>query len=194
MNSSLFPAIAALLAAQSPADLDRALPRACEAAAQEHADAQAVVFAVAQAVRERLRLSAEIAELSRVDEETGLPNRRAFDERLDLELRRSARSRKSFALALVVLAGGDAIAAAHAIGSQVRQVDFAARIGANRFAVLLVDLDRSAAQVIWGRISGSLAQAQIQASTGVTLSFPVDTAETLIERADAAVYDARFGG
>lgn len=199
MNSSLIDAIQTVLASQTPDELDRALSQARLAVASEHAGADEVIAAVAGAVRDKMRLTREIESLARIDRETGLSNRRAFDERLELELRRSARSRKSFALVFIDLDEAQENVASHlreiasAISGQVRHIDFGARISQRQFGVLLVDVDRSSAQAIAGRIQGALVAARVPAATGMALSYPVDTADTLIERADAAVHDARFG-
>lgn len=199
MNSSLLEAIHTVLAAQSPDELERALSDARSAAASENAGADEVVLAVAAAVREKFRLSREIESLARIDRDTGLANRRAFDERLELELRRSARSRKSFGLVFIDLDEAQENRASHlreiasAISGQVRHIDFGARLSHRQFGVLLVDVDRSSAQAIAGRIQSALMLAKVPAATGLALSYPVDTAETLIERADAAVHEARFG-
>lgn len=199
MNSSLLEAIQTVLAAQTPAELEGALAHARSAAVSEHAGADEVVLAVAGAVREKMRLAGEIESLARIDPDTGLANRRAFDDRLELELRRSARSRKSFALVFVDLDEAQENVAAHlseiasAISGQVRHVDFGARISQRQFGVLLVDVDRSSAQAIAGRIQKALLLSKVPAATGLALSYPVDTADTLIERADAAVQDSRFG-
>ncbi|MFN2449336.1 MAG: diguanylate cyclase domain-containing protein [Candidatus Baltobacteraceae bacterium] len=198
MNSSLLASIRALIGAASPEELDENLLKACAVPADDDEPA-AIMRAVAGVVREKLLLAREIGALGRSDALTGLPNRAAFEERLDLEVGRGARSRKSFALVLIELEphGADFAAsmktAAAAAAAQTRQIDFSGRTGERQLALLLVDVDRSSAQAIVARLQHVLEHAEIAAKTGMTLSFPVDTTQTVIERADAALYESRFG-
>jgi diguanylate cyclase (GGDEF)-like protein len=178
--------------------------------------AAAVAYAleIAGMVRANLSLAAELRALARTDALTGLPNRRVFDERLDQELQRSARSRRPFALVILDLdrfknindtyghhGGDEALRSfAHAIRDHARHADFVARFAGDEFAMLLVDVDRSAAHAILARLLQSVRElslsipVQLSASAGVALSFPVDTCVTILERADAALYDAKQAG
>ena len=169
---------------------------------------------IAGMVRANLSLSAELAQLARTDGLTGLPNRRVFEERLEDELRRSARSRKPFALAIFDVdrfkqindtyghrAGDDALRVfADTLRKHTRQIDLAARFAGDEFAMILLDVDRSEAHAIVGRIVEAVRNTpfidgvRLSASAGVTLSYPVDTADTLVERADAALYNAKQAG
>jgi diguanylate cyclase (GGDEF)-like protein len=215
MNPRLQSAIRAVLGSLTPDELDQKLLDMREDGALAGAsESMAVILAVADAVREKLALSQELEALSRADSLTGLANRRVFDERLELELRRSARSRKSFALAFVDVdalarindangrAAGDRALCevSEAIRRYARLVDFAARYNDDQIGVLLVDVDRSSAHTIAARLleairlAGSRGEVPFTASAGVALSFPVDTADTIIERADAALHDAKQHG
>ena len=183
----------------------------------EPADAAAAVayaLDIAEMVRVNLSMAGELAALARTDSLTGLPNRRVFEERLEQELRRSARSRRPFALAIVDLdrfkqinddygqqVGDEALRAfATAIRRYARQADFVARFVDDKFAMLLVDADRGAAHTILERILHAVREVSVsrpiplRASAGVALSFPVDTSESILERADAALYDAKHAG
>lgn len=163
---------------------------------------------------ERDRLMAELARLARTDTLTGLPNRRVLEERLEEELYRSARSRKSFALAIADLdhfktindtfghpAGDEALQRfAGALRSQARHADFVARYAGDEFAIILIDVDPPKARAILGRMVESVRAiglangATLSTSVGATLSYPVDTAESIVERADAALYQAKQAG
>ena len=169
---------------------------------------------IAGMVRANLSLSAELAQLARTDGLTGLPNRRVFDERLEDELRRSARSRRPFALAIFDVdrfkqindthghrIGDHALRAfADALRKHTRHVDLAARFAGDEFAMILLDVDHREAHAIVDRIVAAIRNlivvdgVQLSASAGVTLSYPVDTAETIVERADAALYQAKQAG
>lgn len=163
---------------------------------------------------ERDRLMAELARLARTDTLTGLPNRRVLEERLEEELHRSARSRRSFALAIADLdrfkvindtyghpVGDEALQLfAGALRSQARHADFVARFAGDEFAVILIDVDPPRARAILERMVEAVRSirlgngAALSASVGVTLSYPVDSAESILERADAALYEAKQAG
>lgn len=183
----------------------------------EPADAAAdVAYAldIAAMVRANLSLAAQLADLARTDPLTGLPNRRLFEERVREELRRSARSRRAFALVLLDLdrfkeindryghAGGDQAlcAFANTIRAHARDADFVGRFAGDEFAMLLIDAGRPAAHAMVERLLAAIRQAgvalpiKLTASIGVAMSFPVDTPESLFERADAALYDAKTAG
>lgn len=183
----------------------------------ELADAAAgVAYAldIAGMVRANLSLSAELAQLARTDALTGLPNRRVFEERLEDELRRSARSRRPFALAIFDVdrfkqindthghhAGDDALRVfAETMRKHTRHVDLAARFAGDEFAMILLDVGHDEAHAIIDRIVEAIRSAspiesiRLSASAGVTLSYPVDSADTILERADAALYKAKQAG
>lgn len=163
---------------------------------------------------ERDRLLAELDRMARTDTLTALPNRRVLEERLEDELHRSARSRRSFALAIVDLdrfktindshghpAGDEALQAfAAALRAHARQADFVARFAGDEFAIILIDVDPLKARTILERMLEAVRKIRLvsgvtlSASVGVALSYPVDSAETLIERADAALYKAKAAG
>jgi diguanylate cyclase (GGDEF)-like protein len=163
---------------------------------------------------ERDRLVAELAALARTDPLTGLPNRRVLEERLEEELHRTARSRRSFAFAILDVdrfksindtyghpAGDEALQRfATLLRTQARHADFVARFAGDEFAVILVDVDSLKARSILERIVESVRTVRLSSGVGLsvsaggTLSYPVDTIETIVERADAALYEAKQAG
>lgn len=163
---------------------------------------------------ERDRLVAQLDLLARTDVVTSLPNRRVFEERLQEELHRSARSRRAFALAILDLdhfkaindryghpAGDEALRTfAGVLRTQARHADFVARFAGDEFATILVDVDPPKARAIIERMLEAVCAIRLEhgpslsASAGVALSYPVDTSDSLIERADAALYDAKQAG
>ncbi len=163
---------------------------------------------------ERDRLVSELDRLARTDPLTGLPNRRVLEERLEEELHRSARSRRSFALAIVDVdhfkaindtyghpAGDEALQRfANALRTQARHADFVARFAGDEFAIVLLDVDPPKARAILERMVEAIRdirlsnERSLSASIGGTLSYPVDNAESIIERADASLYQAKQAG
>lgn len=189
-------------------------PADAAAAAAYLLDIVAIIRSNVVLQAERDRLVAELSALARTDALTELPNRRVFDERLEAELHRSARSRNPFALAIVDLdyfkaindahghlAGDEALQRfAEALRSQARGVDFVGRFAGDEFALILVDVDRAVVESVVNRILETVrattlsVPARISASIGIAMSFPVDSAQTIVERADAALYAAKQSG
>jgi diguanylate cyclase (GGDEF)-like protein len=163
------------------------------------------------------RQLAELAEASRRDPLTALPNRRAFDEDLAREAARAART--GAAVAVVVLdvdrfkavndahghAAGDAVlrAVAARAAAAIRAGDLLARIGGEEFGILLPGADLARAADAAERLRAALAAAPIEAAgraLAVTASFgcaalaPGERPEALLARADARLYDAKRDG
>jgi diguanylate cyclase (GGDEF)-like protein len=191
-----------------------------DAEASDAAAAVAYALEIAGIVRanlalaeERDRLVTELDALARTDVLTGLPNRRILEERLEEELHRSARSRRAFALAILDVdhfktindtyghpAGDEALQQfANVLRAHARHADFVARFAGDEFALILIDVDPPKARAILERMVEAIrairwAGGTLSASAGATLSYPVDSAESIVERADAALYQAKQAG
>jgi diguanylate cyclase (GGDEF)-like protein/PAS domain S-box-containing protein len=155
-----------------------------------------------------------LSDLASLDALTQLRNRRAFEDRLEDELRRSRRH--GYATSLVLLdidhfkAFNDTYG--HPAGDEVlrqmgrllrrtlRVSDFAARYGGEEFAIILPNTDAEGAGVASENIrdaiqSATWAQRPITASVGVaTWGGLVTTADALIDQADRALYLSKQGG
>jgi diguanylate cyclase (GGDEF)-like protein len=163
---------------------------------------------------ERARLKQEIArrrvteedlrELSERDALTGVLNRRAWDQLLSSALRTGT---QPLHVALLDLdhfkayndrnghLAGDALLrrAARAWRSAVRAGDVLARYGGEEFAVLLAGCGQDRAIEIAERLRLATSDEQ-QVSIGVACWDGTEGAETLVDRADRALYEAKRSG
>ena len=141
------------------------------------------------------RQEQEAQELARVDALTGLPNRRAFEEAVQVEAARAARSGRPSALLIVDVdsfksindtrghsAGDDCLRqVAHALSGQLRHANRCFRWGGDEFVMLLADTDASSAQVARERVVDAVA-CTCRIGDGDPLSVSVGIAELRDER------------
>jgi diguanylate cyclase (GGDEF)-like protein len=90
-------------------------------------------------------------------------------------------------------------AVAAAIMRAIRPDDVAVRFGGEEFVVVLADIDVYSAKAIAERIRASIAQTSsglpdVTASVGVALRSPGESCDSLVGRADEALYCAKEGG
>lgn len=149
--------------------------------------------------------------LAATDPLTGIPNRRAFVDRVTRAVRDAAWGHQSV-VCLVDLDGfkavndagghaaGDAMltAVGIALGGAVRETDTVARLGGDEFAVLADSSVTASGEVLAERLRAAVAQvgrpAGVTASVGVAEVEPGDDVEDLMHRADAAMYRAKTAG
>ncbi len=160
----------------------------------------------------------ESQQLSRVDPLTGLMNRRAFREHLEMEIGRSRRHGTPLTCILFDIdhfkkvndlrghAAGDAVLTAmgELLKRVARQTDVNCRWGGEEFVVGLHHCDLSGGLVAAERLRREVENCPISDPDGervpVTASFgvaefrPDDTIDTLIDRADRAMYEAKTSG
>jgi diguanylate cyclase (GGDEF)-like protein len=159
---------------------------------------------------EAARMHERVAELAFADPLTELPNRRALLDRLGVEVVRSRRTGRPFAIALADLDGFKAVndRHGHAAGDaalrqvarmfqrQIRGYDMAARYGGDEFVLLFPDTSAEAAEKILTRFREiPCASASSARSASLTLSWGIaahprdgDSAGTLLAAADARLY------
>jgi diguanylate cyclase (GGDEF)-like protein len=156
---------------------------------------------------QRADLLGRLDELTRTDDLTGLPNRRAWDELLAHELAAARRHGEPLAVAMLDLdffkryndekghLAGDRLlsGAAHAWLPHLRATDVLARWGGEEFALLLPGCDAAEAASLVERLRGTLPDA-VTFSAGVSTSDGTTAPRTLIDEADQALYQAKANG
>lgn len=171
-------------------------------------------------VRAQFRRSRERAELERrslVDPLTGVMNRRGIAAVLQRELARAGRTGGALSVLMVDVDRfkqindihghpvGDVVLrhVARALDDAVRTVDNVGRFGGDEFLVVLSDTDGAAAEILCNRLrvlrlpplAGATGEdVAVSISIGVATMRAGDTPETLIERADLAMYQVKRSG
>ena len=160
----------------------------------------------------------ELAHMARHDVLTGLPNRRAFHDRLEHALSRAQRSGEHFALFFIDVdnfksindrfghQGGDAVLKIVALRlvATTRKADAIARLGGDEFVVLLenpshrediVQIAEKLLESVRSPILHRGMELQVGFSIGISM-YPDDgrTATELMARADRAMYEAKGAG
>ena len=158
----------------------------------------------------------KLAEIAIRDELTSLYNRRHFLERLEQEMARADRLGAPLQLALIDLdhfkrindqwghhLGDDVLKRfARIAQDKLRRSDLIARYGGEEFVVLFNDGSPQDVDIVINRLRESLAvqvfeeqpDLSVTLSAGVTDWRPDDDADSLIRRADEALYAAKAGG
>jgi len=163
-------------------------------------------------------LHQRIREMAHTDGMTGLLNHRTFMEKIEEEFRRLDREKRDFSLLLLDIdhfkkvndehghpVGDIALkSVAGTIREMARSIDFVARYGGEEFAIGMVGANSEGAKTTAERIRKAVENTVINAgdvtlrctlSIGVASYFPgCEKKETLIERADQALYHAKRSG
>jgi diguanylate cyclase (GGDEF)-like protein len=163
---------------------------------------------------ENARLHAIINQQAHTDALTGLPNRRAFDERLDEEIRRCKRYNHQFALVMLDINKfkrvndtyghpfGDIVLGklADCLRHSVRDTDFIARYGGDEFVMLLLESGKLNAELILKNLKLEIEQCPIHTPDGSVEAlyisagfaiYPIDAVEEaqLVHLADERLYN-----
>ena len=166
-----------------------------------------------------LDLHTEVERLSRTDPLTGVLNRRAFDDRLDHELRRMSRTSQAFGLVLIDVDRFKQLndGYGHGVGDLVltelsrrlrlrlREEDLLARIGGDEFAAIITNVDDARTLETLGHdlhrlIAGSpflVSNNEIDVTISVGVALAGDqssTCDDLLDEADQALYRDKVRG
>lgn len=158
-----------------------------------------------------------LAKISREDPLTELLNRRSFVEAATHDLERSQRSEEPLSVLLLDAdhfktvndtyghAGGDMIliAIADLLRASLRKTDIIGRLGGEEFAAILPDTPVEDAQLVAENLRKAIEahsvsfggkELKVTTSIGLSSANQSDTLETLLHRADTAMYDAKDSG
>ncbi|MEW5850289.1 MAG: diguanylate cyclase [Myxococcota bacterium] len=166
------------------------------------------------------RLFQETLELSLTDALTSMPNRRALDGRLELEVTRAERYGNALSVLMVdvdhfkmyndrhghLLGDGVLRAVAQTLAQSVRKADTVARFGGEEFCIILPRQDAKSAREVGEKLRRAVRNRQfdqgetqpggcITISIGVA-SYPEDgkDVKSLLDAADEALYAAKHAG
>ncbi|MEZ6119516.1 MAG: GGDEF domain-containing protein [Pirellulaceae bacterium] len=172
----------------------------------------------------RFRLEEQAQELdktrqeARTDPLSGVGNRKAFDETLQFCISRFQRQQQSFALLMIDVdhfkwindthghaAGDDVIARiGDAIRTTIRPTDFVCRFGGDEFSVIFDGVNEETATRAAMRLRETVERKNFDAhaesrialtlSMGLAVVTEADSAETIFQKADSALYRSKEGG
>ena len=165
-------------------------------------------------LRERM---AQTQQAAMRDPLTGLPNRKAYEERVAAEFARCRRYPTPLTMAVWDVdlfksindnyghAAGDRVlrVIGELLGSNIRETDFVARYGGEEFVLLLPQTPMDVANTVCEKLRQLIAETPfhfqdkpvtITVSCGLAELQETETVQALFERADAAMYQAKQAG
>ncbi len=144
-------------------------------------------------------------------------NRAMFDDKISKELQKSKRDKTNFFLLMIDIdyfkkindtyghQTGDMVLKilTQQIQKVIREIDFFARYGGEEFSLILPEIDEELAKEISERVRSKIEKTKfvynsdhikVTISIGMTKSLAEDSVETIIGRADKALYNAKHSG
>jgi diguanylate cyclase (GGDEF)-like protein/PAS domain S-box-containing protein len=163
------------------------------------------------------KMEAELRRLATIDSLTGISNRRHFMEMARKEINRSLRHTHAFSLIMMDIdhfkkindthghATGDRVLmeCSRLCTTQLRESDIMGRLGGEEFAIALAECDAKGALIVADRIRKAISSHTVlidggaihfTVSMGVSEFCPADNLDSLLERADSALYKAKKNG
>lgn len=188
-----------------------------EQAVAEQERAYAELELARQALEEKqeelLALNCRLEHMATTDALTGLANRRVFEQALDHQLAVLNRHQTPVSLVLIDVdhfkqindthghPAGDKVlqAVASTLAANIREIDTAARVGGEEFAIIMPDTRQASAAAVGDRLLQRVAAlddtpAQVTISIGVAEAMAGEDISDVFGRADDALYEAKSGG
>ncbi len=164
--------------------------------------------------------NAKLKELVDIDDLTGLFNMRSLYKRLDFEIDRAQRYKRSVCVIMMDMDRFKSVNDGHdhlfgsfvlsevgkMIRSNIRKVDFAARYGGDEFLIVLTEIDMQGAEVFTERLREKIEsynfkndkhEMRLTSSIGFSIAAPYEQkidSRTLVRYADRALYRAKENG
>lgn len=164
--------------------------------------------------------NARLQELVDIDDLTGLFNMRSLYKRLDFEIDRAQRYKRSVCVIMMDMDKFKTVNDGHdhlfgsfvlseigkMIRANIRKVDFGARYGGDEFLIVLTEIDKPGAEVFTERLRERIDnylfkndkhQMKLTASIGFAIAAPYEQkidSKTLVRYADRALYKAKENG
>ncbi|MDX1464263.1 MAG: diguanylate cyclase [Halomonas sp.] len=164
-------------------------------------------------IAERKRMEDELERQATLDHLTGAYNRRAFDAALRQAICQAELSDETFSLLIFDIDHfkhvndrhghdtGDAILKqlADRVADNLRSTDILSRWGGEEFTILLPDTRLRGTRIFAERLRGQIAESRLNGlsvtlSMGVTEYRPGDDMDSMLSRADEALYRAKSAG
>ena len=175
------------------------------------------LFLIVQDVTELATYEQKLIEMNTIDALTGIYNRRFLESRLKEECERHIRYSRPLSVLMIDIdffkkvndthghQGGDLVlknVASKAV-TVIRKTDFMARYGGEEFCCILPETDSIAAETVAENLRVSIEQMEshfqdrlikVTVSLGISSFDPGDSPDTLLNRADEALYQAKRSG
>lgn len=168
-------------------------------------------------ITEKKEMEKQLESMASTDELTGLWNRRYFFEIGHNECKRTRRYKAKFGMLMIDIdhfknindtcghAAGDAVlrTVSEVFRNSLRDVDIAARIGGEEFAVLMPNTDIEGAKIVAERLRNAVESSQvvyegnalkITISVGISDCSNVNSIDKMLKNADDALYEAKKSG
>lgn len=168
---------------------------------------------IQQKQAELMELNAVLVELSTTDKLTGLKNRRFFEDRLNAQLEQGGETREPVSLLMIDIDHFKRVndTFGHQTGDYVleklgsllkfhsREKDIVARYGGEEFVLVLPDMDAVESKLVAENLRRETELAvwdagSITVSIGIATFTDGDSADTLLKKADEALYVSKEGG
>jgi diguanylate cyclase len=175
------------------------------------------LFLIVQDVTELATYEQKLIEMNTIDALTGIYNRRFLESRLKEECERHSRYSRPLSVLMIDIdffkkvndthghQGGDLVlknVTSKAV-SVIRKTDFMARYGGEEFCCILPETDSIAAETVAENLRAHIEEMEshfqkkpikVTISLGISSFGPEDSPETLLNRADDALYQAKRSG
>lgn len=174
------------------------------------------LFWIVSFILSSLKISLEHEKvLARTDPLTGVANQRFFNELANREITRSHRFNRTFSVAYIDIddfknindkfghSEGDAVlrSLTTAMLNNIREIDIAARIGGDEFAILLPETNKESAQIMLMQLQNKLLDVMQKKGWDVTFSIGVVTfmsppasIDEMIRKVDSLMYSVKYSG